>query len=69
MVHCIFIDGKMAGYATVPYSSSDEKEIIISITETKLIELVGEDWREQYSNIKLEKDELVLVPSDDHDTN
>ncbi len=68
MVHCIFIDGKWRGMPQFHIAVLMKRDNNIN-NRNQTYRIGWEDWREQYSNIKLEKDELVLVPSDDHDTN
>lgn len=69
MVYCIFIDGKMAGYAMLPYKSASEKEVVVPMPGADLIEVAGEGWQARYSDIALVNNDLVFTPGDDDETN
>lgn len=67
MIHALFKNNKMVGYAIVEYSSSDEEEKIVPILETELVKLVGENWKKDYSKLtlidgKIEVNETLTPP-------
>lgn len=61
MIYCYILNGRVIGYGQVQGWSSNPDEIVMPIEESSLIELLGENWREQYTRLGLVDGELVVM--------
>ena len=67
MINLIFKNNKATGYATVGYSSSDNKEVIKEKSEQELNDLLSpileedETWRDKYRYLSLDENEEVYL--------
>ena len=67
MIRLIFKNNKATGYATVGYSSSDTKEIVIEKSEQELNDLLSpileedETWQDKYKYLSLDENGEVYL--------
>ena len=70
MIRLIFKNGITTGFATVGYSSSDNKEVTKQKTEQELTDLLSpileeeETWRDKYKCLSLDGDGKVYLDMD-----
>ena len=70
MPNIIFKNDKPVGYATVDYSSSDNKEVTKEKSEQELNDLLSpileevETWRDKYRYLSLDEDGEVYLDMD-----
>lgn len=60
MIYLIFINGDNAGYARVPYTSSDPAEVVHPVAESDLVALAGPDWEENLDRLHLVDGQLIF---------
>lgn len=60
-IYCYFVNSRMIGYGEVMGWSDNPDEIVLPIEESKLISLLGQNWREQYQRLGLVDGELIVV--------
>ena len=69
IIYCYIskINGRMVGFGEVPGWTSDPNIEVIPFHESILISLLGENWREQYTRLRLVDGELVVIEESETD--
>jgi len=65
MIYLIFKNNRCSGYASLPYSSKIENEVVVEVSESELNSLIPDsfeetDWKEVRRHYKLEDGEVVF---------
>lgn len=73
MIYLIFKNNRCSGYATLPYNSKTENEIVKQVSESELNGLIpdsfdAENWKDVRRHYKLEDGELVFDESYEPET-